>query len=258
MILDLTDKEYFKSEGLNASSLKEFAKSPAHYEAYINRTIRKPSEAFRIGSQAHAAILENKELNISPVCDRRTKAGKATFAEFQASLEDDQDYATKADAEAIAIMKEHVLAHPIARVINNPAWAEQCVFVKCPQTGLELKAKYDCLPDEGNIIYDLKTCQNASPESFKWDIKKFGYYIQAAHYLYVAELEGLNKDHFVFICVEKETPFGVSAIVLDPETLHFARQKYFYLLNKFAECKKENNFKECYSSDIEAININIK
>jgi exodeoxyribonuclease VIII len=258
MILDLTDKEYFKSVGLNASALKEFDKSPAHYDAYVNRTIRKPSDAFRIGSQAHASILENKELNIMPECDRRTKAGKEAFKEFQESLEDKQDYVTAAELESIKTMKSNVLAHPAAAVINNPEWAERCIFVTCPQTGLELKAKYDCLPDQGNIIYDLKTCQDASPDSFKWDIKKFRYYIQAAHYLYVAELEGLNKDHFVFICVEKQEPFGVSAITLDPETLHFARKKYFYLLNKFTECRENNNFKECYSSEIEAINLNIK
>ncbi len=258
MILDLTDKEYFKSVGLNASALKEFDKSPAHYDAYVNRTIRKPSDAFRIGSQAHASILENTELNILPACDRRTKAGKEVFKEFQASLDNDQDYVTESESASIKIMKQNVLDHPVAKVINNPDWAERCIFVTCPQTGLELKAKYDCLPDQGNIIYDLKTCQDASPEKFKWDIKNFRYYLQAAHYLYVAELEGLGKDHFVFICTEKQEPYGVSAITLDPETLHFARQKYFYLLNKFAECKKENNFKECYSSDIEAININIK
>lgn len=257
MILDLSDKEYFKSEGLNASALKEFAKSPAHYDAYINRTIRKPSDAFRIGSQAHASILEDKALNIMPECDRRTKAGKETFKEFQASLSNDQDYATAAESEAIANMKANVLAHPVARAINNPKWAERCIFNKCPQTGLELKAKYDCLPDQGNIIYDLKTCQNASPDSFKWDIKKFNYHIQAAHYLYVAELEGLNMDHFVFICVEKEAPFGVSAITLDPETLHYARMQYFHLLNTFAECKEQNNFTRCYSEEIEAINIKI-
>lgn len=257
MILDISDKEYFKSEGVNASSLKEFAKSPAHYHAYINRTIRKPSDAFRIGSQAHAAILENKELNIMPECDRRTKVGKEAFKDFQESLDNPQDYVTAVELENIKSMKANVLNHPQAKYINNPDYAEKAAFAKCPQTGLELKCKYDCLPDQGNMIYDLKTCQDASPESFKWDIKKFKYYIQACHYLYIAELLELGMDHFVFICVEKEAPFGVSAIVLDPETLHHARQQYFHLLNTFAECKKQDNFTRCYSEDIEAINIKI-
>lgn len=256
MILDISDKEYFKSVGLNASALKEFAKSPAHYDAYVNRTIRKASDTFRIGSQAHKCILEDcLTLNIMPECDRRTKAGKATFKEFQESLQSSDDYVTKAEFDNILKMRENVLAHPYGKDIVNKDTAEKAAFVTCPTTGLELKCKYDCLPNKGNMIYDLKTCQDASPDSFKWDIKKFKYDIQDAHYSYIAELLGLDMPHFVFICVEKSEPFGVSAIALDPDTRHKAKQRYFGLLQKFAECQKEDNFLECYSKEVSEVSI---
>lgn len=257
MIAQISDKEYFSSVGLNASALKEFAKSPAHYQAYVNKETRKESDAFRIGSQAHKYILENAELNIKPACDRRTKAGKEIMQQFTDSLKFSTDYVDDSEMEALQRMKENILSHPQAAMINNPEWAEKAAFVTCPQTGLELKCKYDCLPDQGNIIYDLKTCKDASPDLFKWDAKKLKYDIQAAHYMYIAELLDLKMDHFVFVCVEKEAPYGVSAIVLDPETLHHARQRYFNLLNKFAECKKEDNFEQCYSNQIESINFHI-
>jgi exodeoxyribonuclease VIII len=254
-IVKITDKEYFRSEGLNASALKEFAKSPAHYQAYVNQETRKESDAFRIGSQAHKYILEEKDLNIKPACDRRKKEGKEIFAKFQESLEYSTDYVDDKEMESIQQMKANVLAHNTAKVIVNPEWAEKAAFVTCPQTGLNLKCKYDCLPDSGNIIYDLKTTEDASPEKFRWSIKNFFYDIQACHYLYVAQLLGLSMQHFVFVCVEKSAPFGVSTISINTESMHYAQQRYFELLNKFAECKKRDDFTSCYSQEIITINL---
>jgi exodeoxyribonuclease VIII len=254
-IVKITDKEYFKSEGLNASALKEFAKSPAHYQAYINQETRKESDAFRIGSQAHKYILEEKELNIKPACDRRKKEGKEIFAQFQASLDYSTDYVDDSEMEAIKQMKSNVAAHAIAKDIINPDWAEKAAFVTCPQTGLHLKCKYDCLPDTGNIIYDLKTSEDASPEKFRWSIKNFKYDLQACHYLYVAQLLGLDMHHFVFVVVEKSAPYGVSTIAISSESLHYAQQRYFDLLSEFSLCEQRNDFTRCYPEEIIPINL---
>ena len=254
-IVKITDREYFASEGLNASALKEFAKSPAHYQAYINQETRKESDAFRIGSQAHKYILEEKELNIKPACDRRKKEGKEIFAQFQASLDYSTDYVDDSEMEAIQKMKSNIAAHPVAKDIIYPLWAERAAFVTCPNTGLHLKCKYDCLPDTGNIIYDLKTSEDASPEQFRWSIKKFKYDLQACHYLYIAQLLGLDMQHFVFVVVEKSVPYGVSTIAISSESLHYAQQKYYNLLEKFAACQERNDFTECYSQEIIPINI---
>ncbi|MCP4989031.1 MAG: hypothetical protein GY928_24125 [Colwellia sp.] len=254
-IVKITDREYFRSEGLNASALKEFAKSPAHYQAYLNQETRKESDAFRIGSQAHKLILEEKELNIMRKFDGRTKEGKAKKAEFIESLDYTTDYIKEDEVTALKQMKINVAAHPVAKDIINPEWAEKAAFVTCPQTGLHLKCKYDCLPDTGNIIYDLKTSEDASPEQFRWSIKKLKYDLQACHYLYVAQLLGLDMQHFVFIVVEKSAPFGVSAIAIDSESLNYAQQRYFTLLEKFAVCKERDDFTECYSQNIIPINL---
>ena len=254
-IVKITDREYFRSEGLNASALKEFAKSPAHYQAYINQETKKESDAFRIGSQAHKYILEEKELNIKPACDRRKKEGKEIFAQFQASLDYSTDYVDDSEMESIQKMKSNVAGHSVAKDIINPEWAEKAAFVTCPQTGLSLKCKYDCLPDTGNIIYDLKTFEDASPEQFRWSIKKFNYDLQACHYLYVAQLLGLDMQHFVFVVVEKSEPYGVSTIAISSESLHYAQQRYFDLLSKFALCEQRNDFTECYPQEIIPINL---
>jgi len=254
-IVKITDREYFKSEGLNASSLKEFAKSPAHYHAYMNRGPRSEPDAFRIGTQAHKYILEEKDLNIKPKADGRTKEGKKVNKDFKDSLDYSTDYVDDNEMEIIQLMKTNVAAHPIAKDIINPNWAEKAAFVTCPQTGLHLKCKYDCLPDTGNIIYDLKTTQDASPDKFRWSIKNFSYDLSACHYLYVAQLLGLDMQHFVFVAVEKSKPCGVSATAIDQDSLHYSNLRYFELLNKFAECKAKDDFTQCYPQEIVQVRI---
>ena len=40
-LFKLSDAEYFAADAVNASSLKQFAKSPAHYKAYLNAPNKK-------------------------------------------------------------------------------------------------------------------------------------------------------------------------------------------------------------------------
>ena len=73
-------------QALNQSGAKELLKSPAHYQAYLART-REESKALRVGTAVHKLALEgldayNATHAIAPEVDKRTKEGKAEWAEF--------------------------------------------------------------------------------------------------------------------------------------------------------------------------------
>ncbi len=246
----MPDEEYFAYDAVNASSLKEFKKSPAHYKTYLE----KPAvykDAFRIGSVAHARILEKKVCkNILPAdFNGRTKAGKELKASFG------KDHLTISEATDIERMFSAVESHSIGRKIINPDWAEIVVIVDDPETGLRLKAKFDCLPDKGNVVFDLKTCQSAAEAKFKWTMRDFGYSVQASHYLNVANLAGLEMSNFLFIAVEKEAPFGVQCFSLSDDAQEKSDDAYFAMLKDFAECKKSDDFSVCYSEEIAYLDI---
>ena len=76
--------------------------------------------------------------------------------------------------------------------------------------GLVLKSRFDILPRSGNIIADRKTCEKADLESVEKAMAQYEYYIQAAFYLRVANLLGLDRSAFVFIFVEKTPPYAVA------------------------------------------------
>ena len=82
--------ETLQQRPLSYSSLKEFAKSPAHYIAYLNGD-KEPSKEMIFGSMLHCLLLQPKEFNsqfaVMPNVDRRTSEGKATYAKFMSEAE---------------------------------------------------------------------------------------------------------------------------------------------------------------------------
>ena len=96
---------------------------------------------------------------------------------------------------------------------------ERSLFADDPLFGILLKARFDILPRTGNCIPDLKTCEDASIEAAEKAIGSYGYFRQAAFYLRVARLLGIQKEAFVYIFVEKSPPYAVACYQLADEVL---------------------------------------
>ncbi len=248
----LSDEEYFSAKGVNASSLKEFAKSPAHYKAYLDAP-SKSSKAFNVGTLTHNLILEGKTNWAVVEGDRRKKDVKENIQ----ALESLGKIIIKPGEDTdILAMKESVKNHSLGRYLGiDPKCSELAGFAEDEETGLMLKAKFDYAPSSGNVLFDLKTTISADPKRFKWSMKDYGYDIQAVHYLHVANLCGMKYDQFIFIAVEKTAPYGVCAYVLDDETRERAENKYRLLLEKYKECKDSGDFSFCYPTDIQEVNF---
>jgi hypothetical protein len=97
-------------------------------------------------------------------------------------------------------MADAVRQHPYAAALLADGKAEQSFWWDDKATGQRCK----CRPDwyQGTTIVDLKTCQDASANSFARACATFAYHTQAAHYL-----NGTFADRFVFVAVEKTYPF---------------------------------------------------
>jgi len=251
-LIKITDKEYFAAEGLNASKLKQFAKSPAHYKAGLEAP-NKRSTAFDVGSLTHSLILEGKQQ--WEVIEGRRNAN--IVKEAIAECEERGNLAIKPGEDSdILAMNESVKAHGFGKYLGkDPERSELAGFAVDPDTGLLLKAKFDYAPATGSVLFDLKTCQDASEREFKWSIKKYGYDVQAVHYLHVAKLCGMDYEQFIFVAVEKSAPYGTNAIMLDSESLERAENKYRLLLEHFKACKESENFSHCYGDDLKEISI---
>lgn len=225
-ILTMHEASYRASEGVSKSDLDWIAppRTPSHYKARKDGLVEtEQTPAMRIGSMVHRAILEPDTLAgawvIKPEgMNFSTKEGKAWRAEQTLPI------ITAEEAATISGMRDSVHGHPLAKQILAGAKTEQCLFAE-DQHGMIRKARLDALVG-GNLVPDLKTSASADATEFEKSLGKFRYHVQAAYYLDICNLLGIEKTEFVFIVVEKEPPYACAVYSLDQEAINLGRLEY--------------------------------
>lgn len=140
--------------------------------------------------------------------------------------------------KTIHAMRDALMAHPAANALLTgiKGKAEKSVYWIDATTGVLCRCRPDWWRDD-NLIVDLKTTEDASPEGFARSIAKFRYDVQDAFYTDgVQQATGKRPKAFVFIAVEKKPPYGVGVYVLDAETKDLGRAQYQHDLRVYAEC----------------------
>ena len=254
---NINEHDYFAWDAASNSTLSRMKKSPAHCKAYLDMPV-EPTAAMRIGSLIHKRVLEPSLFDDSYLLtpegiDRRTKVGKAAWAEFQEILNGREPI--KSNELLLANMiSDSIDAHPAASHYLDGGRAEVSAFWQDPEFDFPCKCRFDFLSNTGYIV-DLKTTQDASATEFAKSIYKFGYHRQAAMYMDGhTQCTGITPKGFVFIAVEKEPPYAVGVYVLDAESIALGREEYRELLAEFAKCKLENNW-PAYSSEVQELSL---
>ena len=211
-IITMTSEQYHASPGVSNSALKwiRSPKTPAHFKAkFLDKVIPdEETPALRMGSLLHRCVLEPDTMagafHEKPEgMNFATKEGKAWKEEHA-----DKPILSPDDVATIKGVKESVWAHSLASRLIAGSDCERSAFAD--EDGLVLKSRFDILPRSGNIIADLKTCESADLASVEKAMGQWEYYVQAAFYLRVANLLGLDRSAFVFIFVEKSPPHAIA------------------------------------------------
>lgn len=244
MIIDNEPIEQYRANhALSNSKLSDFLRRPTYYRA---RHIRKEvdaeeTKAMRFGTALHCAVLEPVRFKsayvLGPMVDRRTKEGKATWAQFIA----DNPCATVISEDELILltkMQESVRKHPIASALLAHGKPEVVIRRPSVKFGIEVQCRIDWLgkPHQGlwdagiepftsPYIVDLKSCNtlddfrgvtDAAGEFRSNHFHRFGYARQQAFYQYVASQE-IGIAEFFFIAVEKQPPYDC-AVIKVPES----------------------------------------
>jgi len=224
LIDDMPATDYHKIEALSASGAKSLLRSPAHFVA-MKETFKEPTPAMRLGTAVHTMILEpelfDAEIAVMPKFDKRTNLGKKAIEEWAEEQKGKCiiDHYQHERAKQIA---ESVWAHPFFKERVHSGKAEQTLLWE--QYGVQCKARLDYCRD--NTIFDVKTCQDASPEGFAKQIANFQYHVQAAHYsMGFRRIKGEKLDRFIFIAVESDFPHMVGVYTLDRTSLMAGQMK---------------------------------
>ena len=235
-IQTLSFEQYQSAEGVSNSMLSIIReRTPLHLWSYLNSPKPESTPAQRFGQLLHSFLLQPDTMedafHIKPDgFDGRTTKGKAWMDEHQG-----KPILAAAEVVQIGAMVASVHRHPSAkRLLGNAAY-EQSVFVD-DGNGTRRKLRPDVLPNAGDYLPDVKTCESAHPDDFAKAIANYGWYRQAAYYLDGCALAGREFRAFVFIAIEKTPPYAVACHVLDPIAVDLGRLHYEKDLQTYRDC----------------------
>lgn len=251
-VIGMPNEEYHAYEGISNSGLKLVGQSPAHFAF---QEPQKQSDAKRIGSAVHCALLEpdvftSQYLLLPEAKDRRVaifnQAAKTTDKEF--------------------ILVEREVAHiegmrdswsqnrAVQSYLDCEYWTELSGFIECPETGALLRIRFDLLNARCEAL-DVKKTQDARSDAFSKSIYNYGYHHQAAFYNDVFELiTGTDLAKFSFFAVEEKTPNASKVYRLDEVAMIMGRDMYKSNLETYAHCEKTGNWPK-YDDTEELISV---
>ena len=254
VIKDMPHGDYLKAEGISNSLLSRMKPTPANCKEHMDN----PSEAtpdMLFGRYLHSLVLEPETVAdtyaIKPECDRRTKVGKAIYAEFIEKSEG-KPIVTLEQVEAGTAMQSRLNQSNAATTILEGCEREVSVFWQ-DGTGAAMKCRFDAIGK--GLIVDYKTCADASPAGFPKSIATFGYHRQAALYTdgYEAAF-GERPKGFVFIAQEKKAPYLTACYVLDGDSYSIGYDEYRRLLVQFLDCQADGVWSG-YPDQVEEVSL---
>lgn len=241
----MTEKEYRSHPAVSRSELWKLRESPEKF-AYAKDHPEEPTPALLFGQVFHKLALEpesfHQEYAVVPKCDRRTKEGKAIWAEFQTGAGDKAIVPMEMFEQAVE-MRKSLMSVPFA-VKLLAGRKEVPFFWKDDLTGEECKCRVDCLNENFSqpIVVDLKSTTDASTEAFTKAAINYGYDLQSAMYSEGVEANLMQKPLFVFIAVEKDPPYAVNILQADELLIRRGYGLYRNLLDTYHDCKVSSNW----------------
>ena len=159
IVADMDDATYHARPELSSTGVRRLLDSPARFQ--WDMTHRTESVAFDVGHATHSRILgvgspvvDIPDEHLTPSGNVSTKAAaKEWLAEQRAA---GLVPIGAADRALIDGMAEAVLAHPAARdLLEGPGNPEVSAFATDPETGVDLRARFDRLCED--VAIDVKT-----------------------------------------------------------------------------------------------------
>ena len=241
----MTESEYRAREGISRSELWKISESPEKFK-YLKEHPETPTPALIFGAAAHKYLLEpdawDSEFAVAPILDRRTKEGKAQYAEWLDNVIG-REIISGDDYDTIRAMAD--VANEISFVRKLLAGEKETpLFWADELTGELCKVRLDCVTMVGDkpVIVDYKTTSDASTDGFMRSAVKYGYDFQAAMYSEGYKANFGTTPTFVFIAQEKSAPYAVNILQADDVFIKRGYDIFRQLIGTYHDCKTTGNW----------------
>lgn len=244
----LSYEQYDAIKAWRRTTIEEGRRSLEHL-LWARDHSKPPTEALEFGKMMHMAMFEPDRFEATVVLGRINEKTNEPYGwdtvkqdEFRAA-NPGKIVVTKGFRDSIVGIGNRVRSHPNAWPLMRSSERTELVMVWTHEaTGELVKARLDSV---GKIaIVDLKTTEDASPETFCHAIYRYGYHRQAAMYLDGWRALTGQKIDYVVVAVEKTPPYGLSMFTAcdADEAVQIGRAEYTAVLYEIANARKTGNW----------------
>ena len=227
-------KESLNQRPLSYSSLKEFAKSPAHYIEYLRKE-REPSKEMLFGSMIHCLLLTPQlfedQFAVMANVDKRTKEGKLAYEKFVADAIGKDVVAEQDYDDANNLVNKVITQSHITDLIKNCNVFEE--EWKADIDGLPFRGFYDGVADD--YILEIKTTSDGNPRTIINDFYNRQYHIQAGLYH-----KASGSKPIKYVIIETKAPYNIYVADSEQAYLDYGINQFSSLIDKFKECLHNN------------------
>lgn len=251
------DKTWFSSTGL-----KKAKKSLKLFKLFLDGYFDDETKShFMFGNAFELALLSPDEFNNKVAVEDEiltqiytvnpnTKSPRSTnqYKEWYDEQIKLQKYIIKEDGkESFRVIEEMLKSCYADAVIQKLISGIEYNYSLCwidKETGLQLKTRPDICKVKKNIIVNLKTTTDGSPEQFSKDLAKLDYPFQACMEIDGALSTGFmsSVDNYYWLVVEKEPPFSATLYEFMPDDIKWCMDEYQYTLRTVKEALDKNLF----------------
>ena len=251
----MKDSEYFAIDKMSTSSLKRFAKSPAHYMTPFN-----PTSSMNTGTLIHTAILEPEVFVKKYVVERAEFKGmnknNKEYKEWKGSMIDSgKEIVSQDDLDMIEQIKLNlsIMKYEDISLLELLEQSQRELALFGTINDIEFKGKLDAINENYKVLIDLKTCQDS--EFFYHDARKLKYNWQAWIYRELYLQNTLDCFDFLFITIETKKPYGCRLFLANDDTYNRAGKQVNNCLDRYKAWIDDNKPYRVYSDDVSILDI---
>jgi len=146
--------------------------------------------------------------------------------------------------ETIEHMLDSCNSDPVIKALIENTEYQLSLFWTDAATGLGLKTRPDVCKRKRNVLVNLKTIDDGSPESFSKELSKWEYPLQASIEIEGALRSGLMEtvDNYLWLVCEKKAPYNATIYEYSKEDRAAGEDGLRFILDRIARAKKENKW----------------
>jgi hypothetical protein len=243
--------DLFDGFSMSSSGLRAVLRRPSEYWATSpfnpERETQESTKALDFGRAAHAILLGDEDFARHYVIrpdeiEGKPWQGNRTICQLwlEGQRNKGMTIVTPDDLAKIERIAKSLRGHPLVADGLLSGRAERTLCTKVD--GLWLKARPDVIPRADGVYVDLKTAADVSDEGIERAIYSSGYHVQAALIRKVVTALGGQFDTFVFVFVEKASPFDVRIMELKSETLDIGTRQLEQAIKTVRRCIAESRW----------------